>query len=192
MQRPPADDCARGSLREKPGDEDDPQTWDREQDERNEVVDAAKNVGALECADKCHRPGAARHEVSGEDARTGEHDDRRIDAQDRDGECDPASNDTPRPRPDAGEPRHVAGILRPSQRREHRPDVGEQVGYPDEIAQNPVSIHPNKRHELVEQLHVGEHDEDEQWRIVRGEKETVGDRDDDRVEVHTAEIGSDP
>jgi hypothetical protein len=80
----------------------------------------------------------------------------------------------------------------PPQRGQHWSDVGEQIGDADEIAQNPVAVHPHEWHELVQQLDVGEHDEDEQRRVVGAEENAVCRREDECVEVDATEVGSDP
>jgi hypothetical protein len=136
--------------------------------------------------------GAAGDEVGCEDARTGEHDDRCIDAEDRDREGDPGTDDPSSPGADTGEPHRVARVGGLSHRREDRTDVGEQVWHADQVTQDPVAVHAHERHELIEQLDVRKDDEDEQGCVVSADEDGICDRDDDRVEVDATEIRPDP
>ena len=45
---------------------------------------------------------------------------------------------------------------------EHRRDAGEEVGHPDEVAQDEVPVEADERQQLLEHLQVGQGDDQQQ------------------------------
>ncbi len=161
-----------------------------EQHHRDDGDQPGRDLSSPELGDGGLPPGAQGPGERPDQGGTVEDDEGQLGAEQGDNERDPGGED---------QPGGALQVLHPGipglagdQAAERRPDAPEQVGHADQVREDKVPVEPQRRHKLLNDLRVGQHDRAGQHReasrpVCRRQREH-----EDRVEVDAAQVGADP
>ena len=142
------------------------------------------------CATAACPPGAQGAGERPDQGGTVENDEDQLGAEHGDDEHDPGGDD---------QPGRALQLLHPGilglagdQAAERGPDAPEQVGHPDQVREDKVPVEAQRRHELLNDLRVGQHDRAGQHREASRPVCRRQCEHEDRVEVDAPQVGADP